>query len=384
MQISRVMACAPTGKAAVVLSDYFSGHGVTLKARTIHGTLGPTRNVHDGDGWGFDHGESNPLPCDLLIVDESSMVDAGLMAQLLAAVPDDGRVLLVGDPNQLPPVGPGKPLIDLIASGRIPHGHLGTAHRYAGRIAAVCGAIHRGEKWEPSPSLDLEAEYPENFKHIERPTVGVQVRTMLTVVDRMRGKGFDPIDDMQIVTALNEKGGLCRKILNKHLQRHLNPDGKRVDKFDLRVGDKIICLRNGVRPASDDINADPDDCDDAYVANGETGRVIDINKKSLLLSFGEERYVVVGRTGWKDFDLGYAITTHKSQGGGWPVVIAMIDDSGGARFLADRSLHYTALSRAKTVLFTIGRLSELQRQCRKVKVVNRRTHLQEKLNERMG
>ena len=271
-----VLVVAPTGKAASRLNEVYPA----LNARTIHSALEPSRNGHDGTGWSFERNERNPLDCSLLIGDEQSMTDSALMASLLGAVEHGTKVLLVGDPFQLPPVGRGKPFLDMIRAG-LPHGHLTEIHRFAGRIARVCDLIKKGERWAGSPKVDLDSVPPENFRHFEAATAGCVISTLKELIGRMPARGWDAIDDVQILCAVNEKSPLSRKHLNTHLQDLLNPDGYRVDKIPFRVGDKVICGRNQMRTNEETILP-------CYVANGDSGRVIEVGKASVTVRLGKK------------------------------------------------------------------------------------------------
>lgn len=365
-----VLVVAPTGKAASRLNE--AHEKANLGARTIHSALEPQRNGHDGSGWSFDRNESNPLRCSLLIGDEQSMTDAGLMASLLGAIPRGAKVLLVGDPFQLPPVGRGKPFLDMI-SGGLPHGHLTEIHRFAGRIARVCDMIKKGERWAASPKVDLETVPPENFRHFEVATHGAVIATLKDLIGRMPSRNWNPIDDVQVLCAVNEKSPLSRKQLNTHLQELLNPDGRRVDKIPFRFGDKVICGRNQIK-------ADEETGLPTYVANGDSGRVIEIGKASVTVRIGS-RVLYLKKTDLVDWELFYAGTVHRGQGSQWPCVITIADDYAGANFVCDRSWHYTAYSRASKLSIVLGKRSTIDRHCQKVGMVERKTFLKERIQQ---
>jgi exodeoxyribonuclease V alpha subunit len=156
-----IKIAAPTGKAAVRINESMQKHGVYIRARTIHSMLG-VQEADGGGGWSFVHNRSNPLECQFLVVDESSMIDCDLMASLLAARPRGCSILFVGDVGQLPPVGHGAPLRDMIAAG-IPYGELTEIQRNAGAIVNACAAIRRGESFEQFVCSDAEKTRERNL-----------------------------------------------------------------------------------------------------------------------------------------------------------------------------------------------------------------------------
>jgi ATP-dependent exoDNAse (exonuclease V) alpha subunit len=314
-----------------------------------------------------------------LIVHNCSMIPASLMASLLSAVRPGACILFIGDPNQLPPVGAGRPFLDMIEAG-LPHGHLSEVHRFAGRIAQVCKSINDGKQWQPSAQVDLEPAdgFPENLRHIERAVPAMQVQAMKTVIDRVvNGRGFDPVWDMQVLCAVNDKSPVCRKNLNATLQEMLNPGGERLERNPFRVGDKVMALKNGFRVEHWE-DEKPSVLMEHYVANGEIGKVENISEHWIAVRFsGKESVIRFDRAEWTEIDLAYAITCHKAQGAGFPVVIVMIDSTGGASFVCSRSHHYTAISRASKLCITIGKKSVMNEHCRKVDTERRKTFLTE-------
>ena len=383
-----VQAVCPTGKAAQRLSESFRENSLQVHATTIHAALSAKKN---GDNWHFTRTETNPLNAGLLVVDEVSMVDTSLMSSLLAAVGSGTRVLLLGDPGQLSPVGKGKPYHDMIESGCVPHGHLTEPHRFAGRIGKVCQQLRNGERWQPSPKLDLEAEFPENFRHFECLNSKIQLRALDDVIGKMSDSGQCPIQDIQVICAVNDTGPLSRKKLNLRIQALCNPDGEGTEKgTPIRVGDKVICLKNGrrlnashspIRRRSKVFSMDGDfgsEKSETYIANGEMGVATEVTPKCITARMGKS-VVQFNRGQWRDLDLGWAITAHKSQGSQWPVVISMIDDYNGANYVCSRAWHYTALSRAAKTCITIGRRLTIDRHCRNVDLEKRKTFLTERI-----
>lgn len=377
----------PTGKAAARLNEELA-----CGAMTIHSLLGVTRNGHDGDGWNFFHNEDNPLTCEWLFLDEAFMVDVPTLASLLRAVRPGTRVLLTGDPHQLAPVGHGRPVYDMLQSGCVPHGHLSEIWRYAGRIARVANAIKDGAPWQPSPTLDVDAQPPENYRHLECRNSLQALQTVEAVLQRLvENRGYNALRDVQVICWLNDAGSASRKALNKQLQQLLNPTGETRPDIPWRLGDKIMCLRNHFRKT--DAEHDPlegDGGSEVYLANGEigyvTGWVWSKGKSSKVVGVrarfcGQEVQIQKGKKGFDIFDLAYAVTCHKFQGAQSKVVIAIADD--GADRVASRQGWYTALTRASEILLTVGRMQTIQRQCQRLDIAHRKTFLQQLLQERL-
>jgi exodeoxyribonuclease V alpha subunit len=405
-----VAVCAPTGKAAVRATESLRARGLDIRATTIHSLLEIGRNGHDGDGWGFIRKRDNPLDVLFIIVDEASMIDTNLMADLLDAIPGRACLLLVGDPYQLPPVGHGAPLRDLLAAG-IPQGELTEVRRNSGAIVRGCADIKAGLPVTFVDAVNLQAEDKANLRLIEcgqTETPGI----LDDVLEQVPSFGFDAAWETQIITALNDKSDLSRRKLNDRLGKLLNPDGRPVKGNPFRVGDKIICLRNTKLKTCFPVGkfGDPSMTEDAgyyqaggmagmppeqYVANGEIGRVVAVSEKHTVSRFGgaDSHLVQVpvgkvrkqdddagsGEEGEKaggvcgDFDLAWAITVHRSQGSEWPCVICLIDDAGSA--IADRNFWYTAISRARTLGIIIGPRGVFDRQVKRQQLVCRRIFL---------
>lgn len=356
-----VAAAAPTGKAAVRLTESLNAAGVDLRARTIHSLLG-VESV-DGYGWQFKHHAGNPMPWNFLLVDESSMIDTGLMANLLAAVADDCFVLFLGDTNQLSPVGHGAPLRDMIA-GKVPCGELTEVRRNSGRIVEACHAIRNGQHWEPG----------DNLQH---QPISDPVDLVRQFVVAMKAQGLG-IDDCQIVVPMNDKSPLSRVSLNLELQRQCNPLADRPG--EMCEGDKVINTKNGwyhkAGPCSDDADENADGR--VYAANGEMGRVIRCNPKSVVVELPTPLRTIrvpLGEEGASHWQLGYAVTVHKAQGSEWPVVVVVLDEA--ASRMCDRSWIYTAISRAKQTCVLAGELEVAYQMCAKNRIDDRKTFLKE-------
>jgi len=390
---ARIAVAAPTGKAAVRASESLASQGVNMVATTIHRLLGVVAQG-DGDremGFSFAHDEDTPLELDYLFVDEASMIDASLAASLLAARPAGCHVLWIGDPDQLAPVGHGAPLRDLIAAG-LPRGHLKEIRRNAGRIVRACAEIRDHQRCTFSPDLKLDAEPPENLVLVESDNPDGQIELMEAAIRAANIDGLDPVWDCQIVVPVNDKSPLGRKRLNRHLQQMLNPRGERLDGCPFRVGDKITCTKNGYLPLiQGDPNGSPKE-GEAYVANGELARVMQLNPAAMVVQLTmPDRLCRVPRGKAKsedgeasagcNFDLAYALSVHKSQGSEWPVVIVMLDGYGGALRVMDRHWVYTAISRAKEYCVCIGAEKTVLSSVRQSHMWRRKTFLRERLDE---
>jgi exodeoxyribonuclease V alpha subunit len=275
-----VKAAGPTGKSAVRLTESLEKCGVSLTATTVHSLLGVKSN--DDDGFGFQHNSTNPLELKFLLIDEFSMCDVPLVASLLEARPMGGHYLILGDPNQLAPVGHGAPLRDMLrCPDSIPSGTLSEIRRNSGRGVQVCAAIRDKKPWTCSPKLDIENG--ENLLLVDAANPAAQIEALERLIrsfrDKPRGeRKYDPIWDVQVICAVNKKGELSRKILNELLQRLLNPDGATIEKCPFRIRDKIVNTRNGLLKSADPY-ADAAVCDQdgkVYVANGEQAEVINV------------------------------------------------------------------------------------------------------------
>jgi exodeoxyribonuclease V alpha subunit len=397
--------CAPTGKAASRITESLARAGVAATARTIHSTLIVKANEEGGGGWNFEHGAGNPLPVDYLFVDESSMIDVDIAAHLLAARRKGCHLLFVGDPNQLAPVGHGAPLRDMIAAG-VTCGQLRTVQRNAGRIVKACAEIRDRHRFEAGQKIDLVADDPENL-YVDscKPERQAEViKNWLAAVrdgrDVIQGEAKDWIWDVQVLCPLNDSGAVSRQALNKELQPFLNPTGKQFPGCPFRIADKIICKKNSRLPAAPGCpQSERDDEGKVYVANGEQARVMEIEPSRIVVQLDTPRRLVIiprgkpkegdGKDGEGksddgaigDWELGYAISVHKSQGSEWPICIVVIDESGGAKWVCKREWTTTAISRAKVLCVCVGRASTMSDFCRKSGLWDRRTFLVNKVRE---
>ena len=326
----RCVLMAPTGRAAKRLAEV-----TRFPAATIHRGLGYNPKMG-----GFQKDEDHPLPADLVVVDEASMIDTSLMFHLLKAVPDQAALILVGDVFQLPSVGPGNVLSDFIESNQIPVVHLDEIFRQGEGSLIVVNAhrIHQGEM----PILVREEEgRNKEFYFLDQEDPEKAARWILEMVQEKLPKRYslDPLQDIQVLTPMY-KGAVGAENLNSFLQEHLNPEQRSVQRGArlFKVGDKVMQIRN---------NYDKD------VYNGDIGRLtkIDRENQEVWVNF-DGRFVVYDFSELEELVLAYAISVHKSQGNEYPAVVlpVMIQHF----ILLQRNLIYTAVTRAKRVVVLIG------------------------------
>ena len=334
----RVSLCAPTGKAARRMMDQLEAGGLAgVRASTIHSLLGP----HEQDGrFVFEHDETFPLNTDVVIVDETSMVDVSLMADLLRATTPGTRLVLVGDTYQLPSVGPGRVLGDMISSGVVPSFELTKIKRQdPGRIVTNCHLIKEGR------DCVFENRAADDMHFLERSDP-LEVREAVCdlVERRLPAQGFDPMREVQVMSPLREKTDISCKAFNDILQRSLNPSEPE-PKCRFKVGDKVIQTRNA-------------EIDEQPVVNGDIGYVRQITKKHVEVAFeNPERIVKIPRKR-NDLQLAYALTVHKMQGSEIRAVVIPVHRCFGSRMM-QRNLVYTAISRARELCILVGQRSAL-------------------------
>lgn len=395
-----VAVAAPTGKAAVRITEALESYGIRKSASTIHRLLGVASRTA-GEGWGFAHDENQPLMYKFIIIDESSMIDTDLMASLLRACATGTHVLFVGDVNQLPPVGHGAPLRDMICAG-VPTGELREIHRNAGTIVRVCAAIRDGKPWQFDSELDPDAG--RNMKLVTTRNNLESQNQIVEALKKLARMGLDPVWDCQVLVSVNQRSELSRTDMNRRLQGELNPDGQQAPGCPFRRGDKIIrTRRNSLMPVVE--NAGPDENTDqidgkVLVCNGEMGHVVAVESKRVFARFtAPKRFIVIPfgrpddgngddgeeatRTGC-DFDLGYACTVHKFQGSEAPIVLYGLDDSGGAMRLGCRELFYTGISRGKKAVLCFGREHIAKAMIVRRAIMRRKTFLKELIQEPAG
>ncbi|MCF7847565.1 MAG: ATP-dependent RecD-like DNA helicase [Kiritimatiellales bacterium] len=351
----RVALCAPTGRAAKPLAETTG-----MEAKTIHRLL--MYNPHKG---GFVHNGENPLECDVLIVDESSMIDIVLASQLTEAVPHHAAMIIVGDADQLPSVGPGRVLQDLIHSETVPVAHLNEVFRQAAQSKIITNAhlINQGQMPELPEDKEVSDFY---FVEADDPDKAVKIISKMvsrSVPEKFR---FSPMDEIQILTPM-QKGELGARNLNQVFQQLLNPNGDSVERFGMvyRVGDKVMQTENDY---------------DKDVYNGDIGRIhkIDEEQRELSVKY-EDRLVVYDFRELDELVLSYAITIHKSQGSEYPCVIIPLHTQHYV--LLQRSLIYTAVTRAKKLVIVVGTKKALGLAITRAESRERVTTLTDRLKE---
>ncbi len=386
-----VAICCPTGKAAVRVTETMAQAGIPIVATTIHKLLAVTGS--DGDDWGFAHDHSDPLPFKFIIVDEASMVDCGIAARLLDACQRGTHILFVGDINQLAPVGHGSPLRDFVKAG-VPTGELTEIRRNSGKIVQACKNIRDHGVAIFSEKLDIaNGDNLVLREAYSATTCAAELDRVLFQIERS-GK-YDMKWGVQVICAVNKAGDLSRKALNERLQNLLNPNGQRCEHNPFRLGDKIICLKNSRVAAVDPDDPQADKNGKIVVANGELAEVVAIGPRRTVAELQNPyRKVVIyhGKVEKSDedgeeersdkgcdWDLGYAISCHKSQGSEYLISIVMLDDSSGASRVCDRAWLYTGISRGKVASVMIGRESTLRDMCARVAIERRTTFVVEYL-----
>jgi len=367
------MLAAPTGKAAKRMGEALDRLGA---ARTIHSLLGG--RPKDGGGWIWTKTRNNPLDTYWLILDEVSMVDTALLSVALDAVPDGARVTLVGDPNQLPSVGAGAVLRDLLASGRIPHAELKTIKRNSGRIVAGCHSLIAGQM--PATATMAEAFPAGGDPNSDLNLIGVNTKNIQATIPKLldylqQTHGFDPLADVQVMSPLNDKGEASCKPLNELLQRKYVQSAKFAG-FDFGLGDKVICRKNGTVKMRDG--------DDTTVVNGDFGRVtgLDTVSKALIVQhFFPDRFCLYKvHEARNALRLAYAVTVHKMQGSSAPVVIIPCHRSAAGSPVWTRELIYTAISRAEKYCFLVGTPGLIEKAIGRRQIELRRSDLVSKLH----
>lgn len=377
-----VKVCAPTGKAAIRATKSMQANGVNMRATTIHSMLGCSFDANGA--MKFNHNMSNKLTAKYYFIDEASWVGNFLGASLLNAIPDDAYVLFVGDHHQLPPVERGAVLRDLMSAG-VPYGDLTEIHRNGGQIVASCKTIREGGGYIPSQNPRFGDEY-HNLSHIETHDNAMSLAKIDQLTKIMMTEFASSINikwDLQLLCYMNEGTQASRKELNQFMQERVNPKGyKLTDKF--RIGDKVICLSNNVYYWQ--LGADKQS---KFVANGQLGEIVGNVEKYYAIRLESDGidendmvYVEPKKLS-SDWDLGYAISIHKSQGSSWPIVFLVIDESSRARFLGSRQIIYTGISRAERYCVTIGKKATINQDLRRDAINDRSTRLVERLTERI-
>lgn len=357
-----VVLCAPTGRAAKRL-----GEATGLEARTIHRLL-----AYDPATGGFKHDAASPLAGDVFVIDETSMVDLALAWHVVRAVPAHASLLLVGDVDQLPSVGPGCVLRDVIDSGAACVCRLTEVFRQAAASAIITNAhrINQGRMPEFPPAAPPAAR-PGDFYLVEAEEPQRGVELILEMVRRRipRRFGFDPVDDIQLITPMH-RGLLGARHLNEVLQGELNPGGEGVHRYGqtFRAGDKVMQTVNSY---------------EKDVFNGDIGRVAEIDEpqRKVHVRFGG-RAVPYTYGELDELALSYAITIHKSQGSEYPVVIVPIHTQHYV--MLQRNLLYTAITRSRKLVVLVGTSKAIALAVRRAQSRRRVTTLRERLAQASG
>ena len=339
-----ILLAAPTGRAAKRMTE-----ATGYEAQTIHRLLEVNGNPEEeGSVSGFQRNRDNPLETDILIIDEMSMVDLSLMHALLSAVVPGTRLILVGDVNQLPSVGPGSVLKDIILSGRFPVVTLTRIFRQAGESDIVVNAhkINAGE----TVVLDNKSR---DFFFLRRQEADVIIGVIITLIQKKLPKYVGaPQSEIQVMTP-TRKGLLGVERLNSILQRYLNPpepgkEEKEINGRIFRKGDKVMQIKNNYQIAWEVRTKHGVAVDQGMgVFNGDVGCIteVDLYGGTLDVEYDEHRKVTYSFESTDELELAYAITVHKSQGSEYPAVILPL--LPGPRLLYNRNLLYTAVTRAK-------------------------------------
>ncbi len=372
---------APTGRAAKRMTE-----ATGYEAKTIHRMLELSGAVpEEGKRASFERNEENPLEADVIIVDEMSMVDIFLFQSLLKAVSPGTRLILVGDGNQLPSVGPGQVLHDLIESGSFPVVRLQKIFRQAGESDIVVNAhrINRGEEI----LLDNKSR---DFFFLERDKVPVIYKHMVQLItEKLPPYVHAEPYDIQVLTPMR-KGFLGVETLNGILQNCLNPAAKekkelRIGETLFREGDKVMQTKNNYQLEWEVVSRYQIPVDRGVgIFNGDMGRILEINEYSQTVSveFDEQRRVTYGVAQMEEVELAYAITIHKSQGSEYPAVVMPL--LGGPKMLFSRNLLYTGVTRAKDCVTILGSRQVVQEMVANNRETKRYTSLAERIRETEG
>ncbi|HOG28422.1 MAG TPA: ATP-dependent RecD-like DNA helicase [Vicinamibacterales bacterium] len=349
----RVALCAPTGRAAKRLTEVTG-----LEAKTIHRLL----EVNPADGR-FRRGPSSPLACDVLVVDETSMVDVPLMHALVRAVPPRAAVIFVGDVDQLPSVGPGQVLEDIISSGAVPVVRLTEVFRQAAasRIVVNAHRVNRGEMPELTTTPDRPTDF--YFVEIDTPEEGLP-RIIQIVTERIPQRfGLDAVRDVQVLSPMN-RGAIGARSLNAELQKALNPrPPQAVQRFGttFALGDKVMQIENDY---------------DKDVYNGDIGfvRAIDAELGDVTIEF-DGRPVLYASHELDRVVLAYATTVHKAQGCEYPAVVIPVTTQHYP--MLQRNLIYTGITRGRQLVVLVGQKKALAMAVRGSRAVRRWSKLGE-------
>jgi exodeoxyribonuclease V alpha subunit len=371
------LLAAPTGRAAKRMTE-----ATGYEAQTIHRLLEVNGNPEEDSVSGFQRNEENPLEADVIIIDEVSMVDLPLMSALLRAIIPGTRLVLVGDCNQLPSVGPGSVLKDIIASESFSVVMLTKIFRQAGESDIVVNAhkINRGE----DVILDNKSR---DFFFLKRQDANVIISVVITLIQKKLPKYVDAAQyDIQVLTPMR-KGLLGVERLNGILQEYLNPPEKGKTEKEIgdrlfREGDKVMQVKNNYQLEWEISTKYGMTVDKGMgIFNGDMGIIREINtyEETIIVEYDEQRKVKYPYALTDELELAYAITIHKSQGSEYPAVVIPL--LSGPRQLYHRNLLYTAVTRARRCVTLVGSDQVFQEMIRNTNEQRRNTSLAERIRE---
>ena len=377
-----IFLAAPTGRAAKRMTE-----ATGFEARTIHRMLELNSALSEDDGHrvSFERNEENPLEADVIIIDETSMVDLRIFQALLKAIVPGMRLILVGDASQLPSVGPGQVLRDLLDSKCFPSVELQKIYRQdeASDIVVNAHLINQGKEIR----MDNKSK---DFFLLERNDPAVIYKHMVQLIrDKLPGYVNATPYDIQVLTPMR-KGPLGCETLNGILQQYLNPaqPGKAehvAGEVTYRVGDKVMQVKNNYQLEWEILGKYNIVVDRGQgVFNGDMGRIVEISETSsrLTVEYDECRRVSYPFSELDQLELSYAITIHKSQGSEYPAVLLPI--LGGPRMLLTRNLLYTAITRAKSCVTILGRSEVIREMIANASENKRYTALADRIREICG
>ena len=374
-----IFLAAPTGRAAKRMTE-----ATGYEARTIHRMLELNSALSDDDTGKirFERNETNPLETDVIIIDEMSMVDVMLFQSLLKAITPGTRLILVGDVNQLPSVGPGQVLRDLLVSGEFPMVELKRIFRQA-KVSDIIMNAHRINRGEQI-ALD---NHSRDFFLLERADVKVIYKHMIQLI---QGKlpayvGAEPFE-IQVLTPMR-KGPLGCETLNAVLQQYLNPPRPGIPEVTVgdtlyRLGDKVMQVKNDYQLEWEILGKYGIKVDSGTgVFNGDMGRIVAINEQGSMLTveYDEKKRVNYPFSILDELELSYAITIHKSQGSEYPAVLMPL--LGGPKLLFNRNLLYTAITRARKCVTILGSSETVRSMIENTSENKRYTALAERIRE---
>lgn len=371
---------APTGRAAKRMTE-----ATGYEAQTIHRLLelnGMPEEEQEGRAVHFDRNSENPLEADVIIIDEMSMVDIALMHSLLLAVTAGTRLILVGDENQLPSVGPGNVLRDIIRSGCFPVVELKKIFRQASESDIVVNAhkINRGEQ----VTINNKSR---DFFFLKRYDADIIIRVVIALIQEKLPRYVDAKPyEIQVLTPMR-KGLLGVGRLNQILQRYLNPPDEKKKEKEIgqrlfREGDKVMQVKNNYQLEWEILGRYKIPVDKGVgVFNGDTGIMTEINEfaETATVEFEDGRQAEYSFKQLEELELAYAVTIHKSQGSEYPAVILPI--LSGPRMLMNRNLLYTAVTRARKCVTVVGSETTFAEMIRNEKQQQRYSSLDRRIRE---